>query len=238
MDRAGLEREFRALVHKIAGKFYGPRYEDRVQAGWIGFWEAVRDFAPNATNRLSTFAFKRIEKAVREECRQFYYQGQTEESRADKWLFSHPGATADEVVSGTAADAAPASRAAADAAVVRQAGLACDIPYDTTEPGFEDDEVGVRPAYIHAVPAPKHLTACGDYVDYAALLTDRQDMERLRLIGRRAYALELVEKDRKRTMKQLTTLEFKREKSCGRNDYNRTRNNLSRPVAGLVRRAA
>jgi hypothetical protein len=78
----------------------------------------------------------------------------------------------------------------------------------------------------------------GDAVEKAALLTDQQDRERLRLIGRRAYALELVEKDRRRTMKQLATLELKREKSYGRNATDRARDNLSRPVAGLVRRAA
>jgi RNA polymerase sigma factor (sigma-70 family) len=232
MDKDSLAREFLPLVHGIAGEFYGPSFEDRVQAGWEGFWQAVTDFDPNATNSLRTFAAPRIRKAVREECRQEYYRGQTSETRADRWLFSHPGATAEEVIS-----AIGGKPAAAVTAVQRQAGLA-DIPYDTTEPGFEDDEVGVRPAYIHAVPAPKHLTEMGDAVEKAALLTDQQDRERLRLIGRRAYALELVEKDRRRTMKQLATLELKREKSYGRNATDRARDNLSRPVAGLVRRAA
>jgi hypothetical protein len=74
--------------------------------------------------------------------------------------------------------------------------------YDTIEAGYtaprhDDDEHGGRRAGP-VVRLPWESRRPDAVMDYAALLTDQRNMQRLRLIGRRAYALELVENKRKR----------------------------------------
>ena len=51
---------FEPLIKKIATNFYGAEYEDLLQAGRIGLFQAKKHFTPDGNTKFSTFAYKYI----------------------------------------------------------------------------------------------------------------------------------------------------------------------------------
>jgi RNA polymerase sigma factor (sigma-70 family) len=112
-----LLRHFHRLVLKIAAKFDGPDYDDLVAAGMLGLLEAIGKFDLERDNRLSAFARHHITLKVREEVKSWRRQGQTGESRADKFVYYNRDATVEEVMA-----AVPCTRKSAEEAIKRLNG--------------------------------------------------------------------------------------------------------------------
>ena len=51
---------FEPLIKKIASKFYGTSYDDLLQAGRIGLFDAKKHFIDDGNTKFSTFAYKYI----------------------------------------------------------------------------------------------------------------------------------------------------------------------------------
>jgi hypothetical protein len=261
-----LVRRFHRKVLKIAGEYHGAGFEDLVAAGILGLARAIKDFDLRRNNGLGCFAEERIREEIRREVKRWRKRGQAGETRADRWLYHHRGATAEEVSAATACTLADAEQA-----IQRQEGYwHGHREYDTNEVGRDDSDEGERKRFVYVATARatpihyKHLLisktvhAAADYADHRA-------EARLREIGRRAYAIELVDRkpypprDRypgdvvssrikrvdfgsgrwKPGTAVLTKLEFKiMEKPDGRAAYANVRNDLSQhPVGGADRRA-
>jgi hypothetical protein len=86
-------------VLKIAGaKYHGLAFQDRVAAGMLGLNIAIDRFDLNRNCRLRTYAWSYIHKEISEAAKEWCRCGQVGETRADRWLYSHPSATPEEVV--------------------------------------------------------------------------------------------------------------------------------------------
>ena len=100
-DRAKqkLHESFHRFILKIVEHFSGPPHNELMAAGTLGFWEAVERFNLNRNSgRLSTYADHWIRKRVRRAVKDWSKEGAAGETRQDRWLYSHPDATAEEIV--------------------------------------------------------------------------------------------------------------------------------------------
>jgi DNA-directed RNA polymerase specialized sigma subunit len=92
---------FDRLVRKLAGSF---RKDDRIPgddiiaAGRMGLIEAINRFDLEGPWRLSTYARHYIVSRMRLAVRDWAAHGLTSDSAADRWLASHRGATAEQIV--------------------------------------------------------------------------------------------------------------------------------------------
>jgi RNA polymerase sigma factor (sigma-70 family) len=131
-----LLRHFHRLVLKIVTEFDGPDHEDLVAAGMLGLLEAIGKFDLERENRLSAFARHHITLKVREEIRSWRRQGQTGESRADKFVYYNRDATVEEVMG-----AVHCTRKSAEEAVKRLNGYWNGFkPYEETDIDWDPGE--------------------------------------------------------------------------------------------------
>ncbi len=191
-----LVEAFHRLVLKIASEFYGPSKDDLIAAGLLGLGEAIAEYDLRRNTRLSSFAIHKIRNAVRAEVKRWRRRGQAGETRADRWVYSHSDSTPEQVATKVGCSTDDASEA-----LDRVEGYwTGHEQYDTTERGNDDDEECPRKATV--APAPRGTLSkwlrISRQIDRWADECDRRAMRRLREIGRRAYALELVERDRAR----------------------------------------
>jgi DNA-directed RNA polymerase specialized sigma subunit len=226
-DRAKnrLYQSFHRTILKIASKYSGPTHVELMAAGSLGFWEAVERFdLTRNRGRLRTYADSWIRKHILKEIERWNKGGDRSDTRADRWVYSHPNATAEEVVA-----AVGGSLHAAEAAIQRAEAHNSES-YDTTEE-YEDEngndgpaqhgpsqearkhfgcfnDCQLSPQLLHHEPAGRHRPArdmlSGRYprwpglsrvVDHLAEYHSKETWRRLNKIGRQAYALELVERD-------------------------------------------
>ena len=194
---------FHRFVLSIASKHSGPPFNDLMAAGLVGFVEAINRFNENRGCRLSTFARHWIEKHVRLAVKDWRREGASGETRQDRYIFSNPRATAEEVVAagGTLADA--------ERAIARlDAG---HESYDTSEAAFDEDDnyTGPQVATSHEMarafgcfsrlqlsPQLIIFEPTSKRIDEQAQnrIVDRK--RRLNEVGRQQYALELVSRER------------------------------------------
>jgi hypothetical protein len=118
-------------VLNIAGQYYGLTRDDLAAAGFRGLLVAIERFRLSRTTGLFAYAESWIRKFINAEIKR--WSGVAGETRADRALYSHPGATAEEL----AARAKCSLRKAEEAIAVRNA---IDYPehYSTTE-SCDDD---------------------------------------------------------------------------------------------------
>jgi RNA polymerase sigma factor (sigma-70 family) len=220
-----LYQSFHRTILKIASKYSGPTHAELMAAGSHGFWEAVQRFnLTRNSGRLRTYADSWIRKRILEEIERRNKDGDSSDTRADRWIYSHPNAAAEEVVA-----AVGGSLRAAEAAIQRALAHATES-YDTTEGGYDEDD---NPRGLAPHGSNKHFTCFNDFqstpqilhhrpagrqghvrdmlsgkrprwpgysriIDCFAEAADDRARRRLKEIGRRAYALELVAKEQKR----------------------------------------
>ncbi len=195
--------------------FYGPSFDERVAAGLAGLQEAINKYDFSRNTRLSTYARWRIMKSIGEECQRWRYRGMGGQTRADKYLFSHSDATAEEV-----AAKAHCSLESARAAIARL--QTTELPYETIAHTNARSDKAARlydcfgprqlSSYIfhHKPPRPKFsepplrdFLSAGKWPGYSRIVDGlaedaaKRAAGRLKAIGRRAYALELVEKQQR-----------------------------------------
>ena len=194
---------FHRFVLSIASKHSGPPFNDLMAAGLVGFVEAINRFNENRGCRLSTYARRWIEKHVRLAVKDWRREGASGETRQDRYIFSNPRATAEEVVAagGTLADA--------ERAIARlDAG---HESYDTSEAAFDEDDsyTGPQVATSHEMarafgcfsqlqlsPQLIIFEPTSKWIDEQAQnrIVDRK--RRLNEVGRQQYAHELVSRER------------------------------------------
>jgi hypothetical protein len=129
---AGNQKERGKLKYNRA--FYGPSFDDRVAAGIAGLVNAIEGYSFSRNTRLSTCARWWIMKSIGEECERWRYRGMGGQTRADRYLFSHSGAEAEEVLAH-----AHCSLESAQQAIDRLDFK--EMPYNSTE-GSNDDVGG------------------------------------------------------------------------------------------------
>lgn len=188
----GLARRYHRLVLAKVARYRGLIREglqecDLIAAGMAGFAEALAKYDLRRNTRLGSLAMSLIEWRIKDYVRDWRRRGQAGATRADRFLCSHSDATAEQVVS-----AVGGSLRDAEAAIARLKVYWHGHEKYVEDPAVEDDDAAP------ATPSTRARTRAPDPIDRAADEADRRALRRLREIGRRAYALELVERDRKR----------------------------------------
>jgi RNA polymerase sigma factor (sigma-70 family) len=205
-----LVSRFHRSVLEIAGQYHGPAHEDLVAAGLLGLCEAIAKFDLRRKNGFFAYAKWLIREEIREAAKEWRKRGQAGETRADRYVYDNPNATPDDIAKKVGCSVSDAGAATQRAEAYRNG----HERYDTTENGAydEDDNCrGQRRATAHEIYSlydfysPQQLSpqlrfhgAVSRLIDALAVDADKRAARRLKQIGRRAYALELVERDRKR----------------------------------------
>jgi len=193
---------YHRLVLKIAKEYHGPAHDDLVAAGCLGFSKAYDAFRVGQNAPFEPW--HEIRNEIRAVAKEWRRRGHAGETRADKYLYHHPHATAEEVVAGCQAWGTPCSLESAHEAIVRQEGYWHGFEhYDTIETGasgtgHDNDEHSGRKQMRVIARVAWQSNRPDIAIDHAALIADRRERARLRLIGRQAFALELVEWERRR----------------------------------------
>ena len=199
-----LVEAFHRLILSIASQRSGPPFNHLMSAGLFGFTEALNRFNENRGSCLSTYARHWIEKYVRLVVKDWRREGASGETRQDRFIFSNPRATAEEVVA-----AARGALADAERAITRlDAG---HESYDTSEAAFDEDGNYTGPqvatshemarvygcfSRFHWSPQLRIFEPASKWIDKLAKYHIADGKRRLNEVGRRQYALELVERER------------------------------------------
>ena len=104
---------FHRFVLSIVSRHSGPPHNDLMSAGLLGLSVAINRFNENRGRRLSTYSRHWIEKYVRLAVKDWRRDGAAGETRQDRYIFSNPRATAEEVVAAVGGTLADAERAIA-----------------------------------------------------------------------------------------------------------------------------
>jgi hypothetical protein len=170
-----LVQAFHRLILKIVSQYSGPPHADLMAAGLLGFCEAINRFNENRGCRLSTYAEPWIGKCILLAIEKWRRDGASGETRQDRYIFSNPTATAEQVVAAVGGTLANAEKAIARLAQGHDS-------YDTTEASFDENGnyTGPKTATSHEIclmydrfsrfQLAKHLRlhepACGLSADY------------------------------------------------------------------------
>jgi hypothetical protein len=237
-----LFESFHRLILKTAAEYSGPSPDDLTAVASMGFWEAVLHFdLGRNSGRLSTYAAfwirKRLSDAVYDWCKDG-----TKGSRAYRSLVSNPNATAEELV-------VPGYITPKDAeeAVERAELTGNPEQYDTTESRSDDDDrprehVPPRWEVVRLYdcfgkyplsPAFRYYERATRWIDADKLVErrDRKERRRLNQIGRRQYALELVEQDRIRIAYRAKPSRYLCRKGSALKDYTDRARQTNLPTA-------
>ena len=198
---------FHRFILVIVSEYSGPPHNELMAAGVAGFCEAVNRFNENRSYRLATYASHWIRKYVRLAVKDWRREGAAGETRQDRYLFSNPNATAEEIVA-----AVGGTLTQAEGAIARLDGVG--EQYDTTEGSYDDDDNPklrvaashemhrLFDAFSHGQPSLKQKAILGSsrpsWIDDLADYHIKEAQRTLNRIGRRQYALELVERDKVR----------------------------------------
>jgi DNA-directed RNA polymerase specialized sigma subunit len=129
-----LVQSFQRLILFEADQYHGPPFKERVAEGHLGLFEAIARFDETKGCALSTYARPWIKKRISECAKAWAKGGNSSETRADRYLFSHPDASEDEIVAATKCTL----QSARDA--IQAARASMEEHYSTTG-NYEDDGV-------------------------------------------------------------------------------------------------
>jgi DNA-directed RNA polymerase specialized sigma subunit len=160
---------------------------DLIAAGMAGFAKALADYDLRRNTRLGSLALSLIKWRIKDCALDWRRRGQAGATKADKWLRSHREATAEQIVA-----AVGCRLRDAEAAIARLKMYWHGDGQYLDDPAVEDDDAA--PATLSV----RTRTRGPDLIDRAAEEADRRAKRRIQEVGRRQYALELVEHDRKR----------------------------------------
>jgi hypothetical protein len=180
------------------------RNDDLIAAGMLGLAEAIDRFDTRRNNGLAAFAKPLIRGQVQAAAKAFNRNGWAGETRLQRAVYGNHDLTIEQA---SKKMGRPVDQGEIERARTQVLGM-CSVlvPYDTREPGYEDDDEEARPG-ISPRPAPPCPCQCifnatleqrHGSLEWLAEDADRRAWGRLKEIGRRAYALELVERDRAR----------------------------------------
>jgi hypothetical protein len=106
-----LVANYQRLIHGIAGKrrlnhrfdknrkvHTNEAFDELVARGFLALWQAVLTYDPTLGKPFSAYARLCISGQMSEESKVFIKQGLVGETRIDRWLYSHPKATPQELV--------------------------------------------------------------------------------------------------------------------------------------------
>ena len=131
-----LFRHHHRTVLAIAAGFYGPSRDDLIAAGVLGLSEALHRFDTRRNTGFNAFARKHIKYACAAEAKEWRRRGQDGETRIDRWLYSHPAATAFDIF-----EHFGCSKQKAEAALVLRDGYwGGHEHYDAAERGHDDGD--------------------------------------------------------------------------------------------------
>jgi RNA polymerase sigma factor (sigma-70 family) len=209
-----LFKAFHRLVLKEAKRYCRDdgRNDDLIAAGMLGLAEAIDRFNLNRNNGFAAYALPYIRKRLKDASKAFNRNGWAGETRLQRLVYGDRDVTPERAseVMGRPVDQDEIERARAEVL-----GMCSEIrPYDTREPGREDDDDEERkPGVVLPAAAPPCAvqryatltmyrgqllwTAAGLHLYGLAHDADRRATQRLKKIGRRAYALELVAKTKR-----------------------------------------
>jgi hypothetical protein len=180
------------------------RNDDLIAVGMAALAEAINRFDTRRNNGFAAYAKPVIRGRVQYAAKAFNRNGWSGETRLQRAVYGNHDLTIEQAskVMGRSVDQGDIEQARTEVL-----GMCSELlHYDTTEPGFEDDDEERRPGVL-PLPAPpctrqsiyqRGLHQRHGSLDQHAEAAERWDMRRLKEIGRRAYALELVERDRAR----------------------------------------
>jgi hypothetical protein len=151
--------------------FCGPSLEEKISAGLLGLAEAINHYDIKRNTKFSTYAKHWIEKHIGLECRAWRRRQLSGETRADRVLFSHTGASPEQL-----AELAHCSIESAEEAIQRH-GVTF-TPYGGSECGSSgqshDDDVRSgrklrTPVQVDLPPAEVHPDAVDTDDDWEAI---------------------------------------------------------------------
>jgi hypothetical protein len=238
--KSGDERAKQKLVetnHRfiltILREYSGPPHNDLMAAALFGFSEAISRFNENRSYRLPTYANPWIRKYVRLAVKNWRKEGAAGETRQDRYIFSNPNATAEQVVAAVGGRLEDAEKAIARVNAGHEY-------YDSGEAVFDEDGnyTGPTIATSHEICrmydrfsrvqlSPQlrlHEPACGSrkrigWIDELADYHIAESQRRLAEVGRRQRALELLERERIRIAYQAKPERYLYRKGCPLKDY-------------------
>jgi RNA polymerase sigma factor (sigma-70 family) len=202
-----LAQSFHRLVLKEAKAYCGEnqaRNDDIIQAGMLGLAEAIDRFDLSSNNGFTAFALPYIRGRMKATAKRLGRNGLSGETRLQRLVHGNHEVTLDkasEVVG------RPVDEGELEEARGQVLGMHSEpIEYNTREPGFEDDDEERKPGFVAVAPLSPLLKTYYDAslqkrpgsVEWFAEDTDRRARKRLAEIGRRAFALELVEREKAR----------------------------------------
>jgi hypothetical protein len=218
-----LVESFHRLIRSIVSQYGGPSHNDLMAAGLFGFCEAISRFNENRGCRLPTYAKHWVRKYILLGIQDWRREGAAGETRQDRYIFSNPNATAEQVVAAVGGKIEDAEKAIArlDAGHEHYTG---DSSFDgrgnytgpTTPTSHEICRMYDRFSRFQLSPQLRlHEPACGSrkrigWIDEFADYHIAESQRHLAEVGRRQYALELVDRERIR-IRVATTTKLPRE---------------------------
>ena len=199
------------------------RNDDLIAAGNLGLAEAIDRFNLNRNNGLAAFAKPIIRGWLKETSKSFNRNGWAGETRLQRAVYGNHDLTVEQA---SKVMKRPVDEGEIERARTEVLGMCSPLlPYDTTEPAFEDDDEDEegKPCLVAVAPPCPRLQeldaklimrhgwlsdGCGNsrgrkFGVHLVEEADRRARQRLKQIGRRAYALELVAKGRPGAIKHL-----------------------------------
>jgi hypothetical protein len=177
------------------------RNDDLIAAGNLGLAEAIDRFNLNRNNGFTAYALHYIRKRQKETSKSFNRNGWAGETRLQRAVYGNHDLTIEQA---SKVMGRPVDEGEIEQARTEVLGMCSDlVRYDTREPGYGDDDEEARPGVVAVAPIctrQRNLDAAleqrhGSLNDLAED-ADRRARQRIKDIGRRAYALELVARDR------------------------------------------
>jgi RNA polymerase sigma factor (sigma-70 family) len=210
-----LAQSFHRLVLKEVKPYCSDdgRNDDLIAAGMLGLWEAIDRFDLSRNNGLAAYAIPLIRGRIKKAAKAFNRNGWSGETRLQRLIYGNHDVTPEQA---SKVMNRPVNKGELEEARTQVLGRCSELePYDTTEPGFEESEhdeekkpgaIAVAPpcavqryATLTMYRGELLWTAAGLFLYRLVDDADRRAAQRLKEIGRRAYALELVARDRARS---------------------------------------
>jgi RNA polymerase sigma factor (sigma-70 family) len=224
-----LVEAFHRLVRSIVSQYSGPSHNDLTAAALFGFCEAISRFNENRGYRLSTYAKHWIRKYILLGIQDWRREGAAGETRQDRYIFSNPNATAEQVVAAVGGKIEDAEKAIArlDAGHEHYTGESSfdgrgNYTGPTTPTSHEICRMYDRLSrfqlspqlLIHEEACGPHLNGRPGWIDEFADYHIAESRRRLAEVGRHQYALELLERERIRVAYQAKPERYLYRKGC------------------------
>jgi hypothetical protein len=200
-----LAQSYHRLVLKESRAFCdGENNVDVIAAGMMGLAEAINRFDFKSNNGFTAYVIPYVRHRMQDERKAINRNGWGGETRLQRAVYGNHDITPAEASERVGRNVSQADIEKARTAIFSMCGE--PVEYDTREAGGDDDADDAdgddgKPVFV-AVAPPSLVQRIHNRLDrrYGGLAdeADRRAAQRLKEIGRQAYALELVKKDRAR----------------------------------------